>query len=140
MSTRIDRRPALPAGADPVVLLLVAAGFLLLYGPTYADLARTLWVRDEQGHGPIILAVAAWLAWRRRQAFAALPAVPAPGLAWPLFGLALLLYVIGRSQAVLLLEVGSKIPLLAALALLFRGRRGLRLMAFPLFLDRKSVV
>lgn len=138
MSTRFESRPGtaaagwLPAGGDRVALVLVVAGFLLLYGPTYVDLSHTIWARDEQGHGPIILAVAAWLAWRKRQAFAELPAEAAPGLAWPLFVLALLMYVVGRSQAVLLFEVGSKIPLLAAVALLFRGRRGLRLMIFPL--------
>lgn len=140
MSSRLDHRPGLPvgagwlpAGADRLLLALLLAGYAVLYAPTYVTLAQTIWARDEQGHGPIILAVAAWLAWRKRQALADLPAASAPGLAWPLFVLAMAMYVLGRSQAVLLFEVGSKIPLLAALLLLFRGRRGLKLMAFPLF-------
>ncbi|MCP6324309.1 archaeosortase/exosortase family protein, partial [Klebsiella pneumoniae] len=47
--------------------------------------------------------------------------------------LAALLYVVGRSQAVLMFEVGSIISLLAGLILLFKGVCALRLMWFPLF-------
>jgi hypothetical protein len=40
---------------------MLLVGFALLYVPTYAELARTVWATDEQGHGPIILAVSLWL-------------------------------------------------------------------------------
>ena len=45
----------------------------------------------------------------------------------------LLLFVLGRSQNILLFEVGSQIPLLVALLLLFKGYAGLRTFWFPLF-------
>lgn len=45
----------------------------------------------------------------------------------------MLMYVAGRSQRVLMLEMGSLIPLLVALLLLFRGKQGLKAAWFPLF-------
>ena len=73
-------RPAakawLPARFDVVAFAWVALGFLLLYGPTYWSLAHTIWASDEQGHGPIILAVSAWLLFEKRHELAALDSKP----------------------------------------------------------------
>ena len=112
---------------------MLALGWAVLYGQTYATLATTIWSRDEQGHGPIILAVALWLLWQKREALISMPARPAPLLGAVLFGLAMLLYVVGRSQAVLLFEVGSQIPLLIGMLLLLKGRAAVRLLWFPIF-------
>lgn len=122
-----------PAAWDPVVCLALAAAFALLYLPSYWTLSHTVWPTDEQGHGPIILLVAGWLMWRKREALAALPAQSALLPAALLLALALALYVFGRAQAILLFEVGSQIPLLLGLLLLFKGRPGVRLLWFPLF-------
>ena len=48
--------------------LLVAAGLAGLYLPVYLDLATSLWRDDEYAHGPLILGMFAWLAWRARAA------------------------------------------------------------------------
>ena len=59
---------------------------LLLYVPTYVDLANTIWATDEQGHGPIILAVSLWLLYARRHAIAdCARAGRRPVAGWPLF-------------------------------------------------------
>jgi exosortase B len=118
---------------DLLVLGLLALGWLILFLPTYQNLARTVWASDEQGHGPIIMAVAMWLLWRRKDALAALPSQPAPLAGAALFVFAMLLFIVGRSQNVLLFEVGSQIPALMALLLLFKGTAALRLCMFPLF-------
>ena len=123
----------LPPGFDLVTAAMLALGWAVLYGQTYATLATTIWSRDEQGHGPIILAVALWLLWQKREALISMPARPAPLLGAVLFGLAMLLYVVGRSQAVLLFEVGSQIPLLIGMLLLLKGRAAVRLLWFPIF-------
>lgn len=123
----------LPRGADAWTLGLVLAGFAVLYLPTWWGLAHTVWPSDEQGHGPIILAVSAWLLWRRRDALAALPAQPATASGAALALLSLLLYVFGRSQSIWLFEVGSQVTMMLALALLFRGWAGAKLIWFPLF-------
>ena len=127
------RGPLVPPAPDWVALGLLLAGFCLLYVPTYAELARTIWASDEQGHGPIILAVSAWLLWGHRQRVAALPPLPVPWIGWPLLVAALLMFAIGISQHIISFQTGSQIAVLAALLLIFRGTQALRVVWFPLF-------
>jgi len=127
MLTPVDRESA----AWP--LLLMGAALLLLVVPSYVLLAQTVWTTDEQGHGPIILAVTLWLMWTRREAFFALPDRPAHGPGWAMFVLGLVMYVIGRSQQVDTIEVAAHLPLLAAVLLLTKGYAGLRWGGFYLF-------
>lgn len=131
--TASGRDTVFPPGMDYIVLGLLLAGFLALYVPSYLDVARTVWTTDEQGHGPIILAVSLWLLYNHRHALAALPVQPAWGIGLPLLVLGLIFYALGRSQAFLGVEVGSQILLLCALTLGFLGKRALRLIWFPLF-------
>jgi exosortase B len=56
-----------------------------------------------------------------------------PAAGWPIFIIGLLLYVIGRSQDILLFEIGSVIWILAAFILLMRGSAALKEQWFPLF-------
>ena len=123
----------IPKGADLFVLGLLLAGFALLYLPSYVELAHTVWSSDEQGHGPIILAVSAWLFYSHRHALAALPAKPALGVGLPLLAFGLVAYILGESQSFLMLAVGSQIVVLTSLILIFLGTPALRLVWFPLF-------
>jgi len=116
-----------------MVLGLLLAGFSILYVPSYVEVARTVWTTDEQGHGPIILAVSLWLLYRHRHVLAALPVEPSLTFGLPLLVLGLVFYFLGRSQSFLGMEVGSQILLLCALTLCFLGKRALRLIWFPLF-------
>src|SRR5437667_10069079 len=52
-----------------VAWLLVLGGLAALYLPTGIDLAHGLWREDAYAHGPIVLAVFAWLVWRSRDGF-----------------------------------------------------------------------
>lgn len=114
------------------LLAPLALGLAVLFLPTFHQLSQTVWKSEEQGHGPIILAVSAWLLWQQRGALAAAAAQGAGAAAWALLAFGLLLYVLGRSQDILLFEVGALMPLAAAsLALLF-GWRVVRLAIFPL--------
>jgi exosortase B len=123
----------LPASSDLVVLGLLAAAFLAIYGPTYSWLSRTIWATDEQGHGPIILAASFWLLYQKREALARLPTPQRAWPGWAVLGVALFLFAFGHSQGIVIVEVGSQIAVLAGLLLLFKGRAGLRLCWFPLF-------
>ncbi len=127
------REPWLPPGVDLWALGLLLGAFALLYVPSYVELARTVWATDEQGHGPIILAVSIWLLFAKRHELAALPVQPNRRAGALLLLLAMLAYAVGRSQSFLGLEVGSQIVLLCGLVWMFVGRRGLRLLWFPLF-------
>ena len=122
-----------PVGVDRVVLAVLAVGFALLYLPTYWDLSHTVWASDEQGHGPIILAVSVWLGFQLRHRIAEVPARPRTVWGSGLLLLGLVLYTLGRTQAVLIFEVGSQILVICALLLLFKGSRALRMAWFPLF-------
>jgi len=110
----------------------VALGLLALYVPTFVDLSRTIWETQDQGHGPIILAVAAFLFWQGRAALLEQTGKPAvaPGCIALIVGL--LLYVLGRSQGIVQFEVGSLIPVIVGTLLILRGWRVLRALWFPL--------
>lgn len=112
--------------------LPVIVGLLVLYVPTFYDLATGIWQEDEYAHGPIILAVIVWLIWDRRQILMAAPArtAPVPGLSLLVFGL--LLYVLGRSQDISVLEIGALLPILAGVLLAMRGWSALRAYWFML--------
>ena len=120
------RPPLVPVGVDLVTALILLAGFALLYLPTYAELARTIWASDEQGHGPIILAVSAWLLFARRHEIAAAPRRPMPLLGWSLLLLGGLLFALGSGQSIIMFQVGSQIVVIAALLLIFSGGAALK--------------
>jgi exosortase B len=112
----------------------VLAGLALLYGPSLFDLLRGIWSTDEQRHGPIVLAMALWLLWRNAPAMhAASIGQRAHAAGWPLLVFGLLCYLLGRTEQILMLEIGSLIWVLAGLLLLWRGLAALKVQWFALF-------
>lgn len=114
-------------------IAVLGLGWLAMFGPTYAGLSSTIWASDEQGHGPIILAVALWMLYRKRDVILIGPHRPLPTVGLAVFTLGWLAYVAGRSQFVWMLEVGAQIPILAGLLLFFLGASALRAAWFTLF-------
>jgi len=114
------------------VAALLAVGLAVLYLPTYWSLFQTVWATDEQGHGPLIVGLCAWLVVQRWPRFTALPDRSAGAWGSVLLALSLAAYVLGRSQGIQGLEAGSQIGVLAGLALWFKGVAGLKVMAVPL--------
>jgi len=123
---------AAPARPDAVVPGVLLAGLLALYLPTFHDWATGVWADETQGHELLIVAVSGWLLARRRAELQALPdaASRRPGIV--AMALGVLLYVVGRSQGVVRLELASLIVVLAALLLFFKGAAALRRAWFPL--------
>lgn len=124
----ISRATTLPASAEWVLALL---GLVLLFVPTYVDLARGPWASESQAHGPIIFSVALFFFWQKRKQIDWLPPVTAP-IGWPILIFGLLLYILGRSQDIPFVEVGSQIPVLAGVLLIMRGWAAIRVMWFPI--------
>jgi len=117
-----------------LVWLPIIAGLIVLYVPTLIDLMRDTWSRDEQAHGPIVLSIACWLAYRKwPDMWQASEGQPTSAWGWPIFIFGLLLYAIGRSQDILIFEIGSVIWILAAILLLTRGTLALKAQWFALF-------
>jgi exosortase B len=133
LSASWDEPPELPARtASRAIAALLVVGLLALYLPTALRLVDQVWMTAEQGHGPLILALCAWMGWQRRARLAALPDTPNRWLGFSLLALSLAAYVLGHSQGILGLEAASQIGVLAALLLCFKGLAGLRVMALPL--------
>ncbi len=133
--------------ADPVGTAAVSLGLLALVAPTLWRLAHWVWPTDEQGHGPLVLGVSAWLmikGWPAAGASSEADGMASRGAsdvglgAWSRLvamaglSIALLVYAFGRSQAILMAEVGALILALSSLVLLHLGWKGLRALAFPL--------
>jgi exosortase B len=112
----------------------ILLGMLVMFVPTFHDLFSGLWVTEDQAHGPVILALSIWLIHRQwplvegksagRSAFVA---------GWAVFAIALVFYILGRSQQIMLFELSSFILILAAILLIKRGSSALKDMWFPLF-------
>jgi exosortase B len=111
-----------------------ALGLLLLYAPSLVDLMRGTWSTDEQMHGPIVLAVAVWLLYNQWHTMEIAQVGRAPSAAgWPVLVVGLLMYLLGRTQQILIFEIGSVIWVLSGVLLLQRGTAALRAQWFPLF-------
>src|SRR3989338_7829311 len=100
----------------------VLMGLLVMYAPTFYDLFNGLWATEEQAHGPIILALAIWLIYRLWPRMMEKSEAQSSSVAgWVIFVIALLFYITGRSQQIVLFEVSSFIWVLAAILLIKRG-------------------
>ena len=78
--------------------------------------------------------VVLYLFWDKREHLLPNTASPTwPKLGGSIFGLGLLLYALGRSQDILMFEIGSQIFILAGILLITRGLPALRALWFPLF-------
>lgn len=121
------------AGNSTSAWLIALAGFAAMYVPVYWWAAQTTWQSEEHGHGPLILAVLAWLFWTMRQQLVDAPAVPAPALGWPVFLLGLGIFVLGRAFSISILELGSQIFVVAGALLLLKGVPALRIAWFAVF-------
>jgi len=136
MTTTLDSGTPDTAVAWPQRLALgwpVVLGMLLLYVPTLYDLWTGIWLTESYAHGPIILGLAVWLLMRQwPEMLARRAARPGRG-AWPLAVFGLLMYVVGRSQEILMFEMASGVVLLCALIVFNYGWRALRRQWFPIF-------
>jgi exosortase B len=110
----------------------IAIGLAALYVPTFVGLARGLWTQDEHLHGPIVLAVVAWIGWQLRAGLVRGDDRPRAIAGCTLLFFGLLLYVLGRSQDIIIVEVGSLVPVAAAVLLAMRGPHTLARFWFPL--------
>lgn len=135
MNTIAPRATMLDALAALKTWWPIVLGLLVLYGPTYWTLAHGIWNSEEQAHGPIVLVVVLFLIWQRREVFSAdaRPNRVNVVVGWILLVVGLLAYALGRSQDILLFEVGSQIPVILGALLITLGTRAARALWFALF-------
>jgi exosortase len=119
-------------GVNLVFLGALAASFFVAYLPTYLRLAGGAWQTEQEGHGPLIMLAAAWLAWQQRDRVRAIELRPALVAGWIILLLSLLVMAVARSQDIPMLEVTTQIPVLLGCLLLIGGWALARVFAFPL--------
>jgi len=134
MSTVLNAPPQLKPTAQSILAEWwpVILGLLVMYVPTYGGLANGIWNTEEQAHGPIVLMVVLWLLWQKRADILAPAERTSPIAGGVLLVFGLLLYILGRSQDILIFEVGSQIPVLAGVLLVTKGGRPVKALWFPL--------
>jgi exosortase B len=130
----ISDKPHLRLNPAALQWLPILLGLAAMYLPTYSNLVSTVWRSEDQAHGPLILMVVLYLIWQKRACLMVEIKGRANWIAgWLLLLFGLLLYVLGRSQGVLIFDVGSQIPVLIGTLLITRGVPALRILLFPLF-------
>ena len=124
---------------------MLGGGLALLYMPTLWRLFNGIWLSDTQAHGPLILAIASWLIYRawpdlidayhRQHPQASIPPISrlSQVVGWGLLVVGFLAYLIGRSQNIEFIELGSLIWVLTGMVLVFLGPTSLKVIWFPLF-------
>jgi exosortase B len=127
---RMDTRLAGPAQAH-VPWLIALTGFAAMYLPVYWTAANGIWQSDDNGHGPIILAVSLWLFWSKWREIVDAPVGGGQGFGWPVFLFGLLLYVAGRAFGMSSVEFASQVFVVAGTILLMKGAPALRAAWFP---------
>jgi exosortase B len=127
----------LPAGGSARASLLpwaiAGVGLLAMYGPTYWNAWNGIWQTDDMGHGPIILAVLAWLFWGVREKIASATTQPRPLLGWSLLAAGCVFYMFGRVFNISSVEFGSHLFVVSGLLLLLKGAGALRAAWFAVF-------
>ena len=112
----------------------ILLGLSVMYVPTYYGLLNGLWGNQDQAHGPIVFIVVAFLFWQNRKCLEFSPLESrSPVLGCIILVVGLLSYIVGRSQEILLLDIGSQILVFSGLLLITRGFNALKAMWFPLF-------
>ena len=111
----------------------VLLGLSVLYLPVYYGLSQTIWSEEEYIHSPMVLVASIWLFWRQKDILLAPTQQTRPVLGGIILGFGLLLYVVGHSQEITILEIGSQIPVLLGTLLITLGGMVARRLWFPLF-------
>ncbi len=104
----------------------LSAAWLALALPTLWGLTAGAGMAYSRGHEPLLLGVAAWLLWRQLPALGTISRhVPGPA-EMALMALTLLLYLLGRTQEFIRIEMLALWCISAQLLWWFKGWRGLR--------------
>lgn len=111
---------------------VLTLGLLLTGIPTLGAMASQSWTQESGVHGPLVLATAIWLVWRR---WDEIVAEAEPGNLWlaiPVLIFAVVTYIFGRAFNFLMIEVAAFLLAILAIAYSFAGHRVLMKMWFPI--------
>jgi hypothetical protein len=90
--------------------LSILLGLLAMYIPTFYNLSGRLWQSDDHAHAPFVLLITLFLFWQKRTVFISIQDEKShPIIGCGLFIFGLFVYLLGRSQDILILDVVSLI-------------------------------
>jgi exosortase len=112
-----------------VLLLSTLAG--IMYAPVLSSLSRQWWDDPNYGHGIFVPVFAAYVLWRERDRWRALP-LRANNFGFPIMLFAIGLLVLGTLGGELFTARLSLLILLSGIVVFLTGWQALRLMAFPI--------
>ena len=110
----------------------LALTLFVVYLPTLVKLIDGPWQSEQEGHGPLIIAGACWLAWSTRAKLAEATFSSAPVSGWLLLLAGLATLFLARIIDFLPAEALSALPVLAGCILLCTGWNVFRMVAFPI--------
>lgn len=113
--------------------LILSAGLAALFLLPFIQFLSKAIQDPDQGHAPILVAVLIYLFISKEDAFFKAPILPQLFVGYSSFIFGLILYLLGNIANVTFLELGSIIPVVSGLVLIFKGWRALKIIAFPLF-------
>lgn len=116
-------------------VLLFFAVFLFLFFPTYHYSFQYNWSREDQSHGLIVLLIVIYLLWNKLPSLTLKPSITIfeSLIGWLFIVIGLIIFVLGRSQNILLLDLGSQLPVLLGGITLLAGFAGVKKLWFPIF-------
>jgi exosortase len=112
-------------------IVLVLVGFAVLYRDVIAKLVHDWATDDNYSHGFLIVPIAAYLAWERRERLVAVPPRPS-SVGWIIVVASFLVLMAGVLGAELFLTRVSILGVLAGCIVFILGWQHLRLLAFPI--------
>ncbi len=114
--------------------IFIVFGLFAMYLPTFFNLSDRLWQTEDHAHGPFVLMISLFLFWQQRHALVENTGERSyPVLGALIFASGLLVYLLGRSQDILIFDVGSLLPVVIGLILMTSGLKTLLSMWFPIF-------
>lgn len=133
--TRLDMHAPSPLPRHLALAVLVAGGLAVCL-PVLWDLYQVFWSRELNSHGPIVLAMTLYLfVVKTREALTDehLTVEPSPRIGGVWFVLGGLLYLVGRTQAVLVVEMAALIPMTVGVFVALWGTALARRLWFAFF-------
>lgn len=121
-------------GREPrplVVSLLVIAAIALVFGQVFVKLVDAWIVDGNYSHGFLILPIAMYFVWERRERLAAAPIRPS-WLGFPLLVAGLLILLAGLWGSELFLSRVALLPVIAGIVLFLLGWQHLKILSFPI--------
>ena len=119
------------APANLPALIVLALGLAAMVVPTLADVAQVSWASEQGSHGPIVLAIAAWLLWRRAPAIWAARAPGSVAIGGLALAVSAAVFILAHVAGSIVIQSGAMFGFMLATCYLFVGWPAMRTNWFP---------